>query len=302
MKVIAPIAVTEAILVGSNVGEDDNPAWAAGTTYAQGVRVNLLATHKTYESVQGSNLGNDPASDDGTWWIEVSATNRWKAFDQKIADQVSNAGSITYSLAAPSLITGIAFFNISAAEVRIRISDTGEVETYDKTVSLVDDSEITDWFSFFTTDIDSFVTEALFVDFAAYPGYRIDITIGDGTGTAQVGQIAIGKTATLGTALEGTTIGLTSFSTKEVDDFGSWTIVPRAKSDPVNFDFAMPASGAGRVKRILNSLRDTPAVYFAGENLISTHGAMTYGLFQDYEIPLRKVGVSIVQLEIEGLT
>ena len=302
MKVIAPIAITEAILAASNVSEADNPEWNAGTTYAQGDRVNDLATHTVFESVQGSNLNHSPVGDDGTWWIEVSATNRWKAFDQRLGDQVENAGAITYTLTAPSLVTGVAFFNMGAAAVRVQVIDSGAAETYDQTMSLVDDSEITDWFSFFTTEIDGFVTEALFTGLAAYPGYSIEITIGDSAGTARAGQVVLGKVVTLGDTLEGTTIGLTSYSTKEVDEFGSWTIVPRAKSDPVNFDFAMPASGAGRVKRILNGLRDTPAVYFADESLVADLGAMTYGLFQDYEIPLKRAGVSIVQLEIEGLT
>ncbi|WP_353474781.1 hypothetical protein PVT71_14525 [Salipiger sp. H15] len=302
MKIIAPIAITDAILVASNIAEDDHAEWDSGTAYGAGDSVIVLATHKVYESVQAANSAHDPTTDDGTWWFEVSATNLWKAFDRRLADQVENSGTITYRLDAGELVTGIAFFNLDAASVRIQVTSNAAVETYDKTVELVDDSDIVDWFSFFTTALDNYVQEALFVDLAAYPEYTIDITIGDGTGTAKVGQIVIGKVLKLGDALEGTTIGLTSYSTKEVDDFGSWTIVPRAKSDPVNFDFAMPASGAGRVKRILNSLRDTPAVYFAGESLVSTHGAMTYGFFQDYEIPLKKAGVSIVQLEIEGLT
>ena len=302
MKVIAPIAITEAILADSNVGEGDNPAWDAGTTYAAGARVNVLSTHKVYESAQGANQGHDPTTDDSTWWIEVGATNRWKSFDQRLGDQVQNAGTISYSLTAPSLVTGIAFFNMAAAQVRVQVTDAASNETFDVTRSLVDATEIVDWFSFFTTDIDGFVTEALFTGLAAYPGYTIDITIGSGAGIARAGQIVLGKVVQLGDTLEGTTIGLTSFSTKQVDEFGSCTIVPRAKSDPVNFDFAMPASGAGRVKRVLNSLRDTPAVYYADESLIADLGAMTYGLFKDYEIPLRKAGVSIVQLEIEGLT
>ncbi|MGR3574007.1 MAG: hypothetical protein ACU0CF_04630 [Sagittula sp.] len=305
MKLIQPITVTNSVLASSNVTEDDYPEWSAGTTYASGDFVIVTGTtHKVYQSAIGSNLGNNPVTDDGANWVEISATNRWKAFDQRLADRVQNSGSITYSLTAPSLVTGIAFFNAAAPSVRVQVTGTDSPgnEVFDEKQSLVDDTEIVDWFTFFTTDISGFVTEVLFTGMAAYPGYTIDITIGDGSGTAYVGQIVMGKALTLGETLEGTTIGLTSFSTKEVDSFGSWTIVPRAKSDPVNYDFAMPASAAGRVKRILNSLRDTPAVYFADESLVSSLGAMTYGFFQDYEIPLRKNGVSIVQLEIEGLT
>ncbi|MCA0920220.1 hypothetical protein [Pseudooceanicola nanhaiensis] len=302
MKLIIPMAMTDATLAASNVTEDDADEWDAGTTYATAEQVIVLATHKVYESAAGSNLGYDPTTDDGTWWFEVGATNRWKAFDQKLADPVTKAGTVTYRVTVDSLVTGIAFFGLEASEIRVQVTDTGATETYDTTLSLVDDSEIVDWFSFFTTELDSYQTQALFVDLAAYVGYAIDLTIGDGIGTVEVGQIVLGRVVTLGTTLEDTTVGLTSFSTKEQDTFGNWTIVPRAKSDPVNYRFSMPATGAARTQRWLNSRRDAPTVYFASEDIIKNYGVMTYGLFQDYEIPLRKAGVSIVNLEIEGLT
>lgn len=302
MKIIKPIAMTDALLTASNVAENDHGAWAAGTTYAALDRVIDTATHRIYESVQDGNLGNDPTVDDGTWWLEISATNRWKAFDGVLADQTENAGTITYSITTDQLVTGIAFFNLNAAQVRVRVFDTDTAKVYDTTLDLVDDIDIVDWFSFFTTDLDEYKTLAMFADFTALPGYRIDITIGDGTGTAAVGEISLGKIVTLGETHEGTSIGLKSFSTKEQDSFGNWSIVSRAKSDPVSFTFSMKANDAARVKRVLDSLRDTAAVYFAHEDLVADYAAISFGLFQDYDIPLRKGGVSTVALEIEGLT
>jgi hypothetical protein len=304
MKIINPIAVADANLLASNVPENDEAEWDVSTTYAASDRVMVTTdTHRIYESVQGGNLGNDPISDDGTWWIEVSATNRWKAFDGVIADQVSNSGTITYSMSLGDVVTGVVFFGLNAASVQVEVYDDDSPANlvYDEEINLVDDSDIVDWFTFFTTTLERYETEALFANVPAYPGYQIDITVGDGTGTAEVGEICFGRIVTLGMTLEGTNIGLRSFSTKTQDDFGNWTIVSRAKSDPIDFTFAMNASDAGRVKRELNRLRDTPAVYFADEEL--THlGAVTYGLFQDYEIPLVGTGKSIVNLEIEGLT
>lgn len=304
MKVISPITMTDAQLTASNVPENDFAAWDESTTYAEDAQVIVVAAHKVYRSVQGGNLDNDPVTDDGTWWTEVGATNRWRAFDRRIVGVTTNAGTITYTITPAALVTGLAFFNLSAPSVRVQVDDDSSpaVETYDQTINLVDDSDIVDWFTFFTTDLtDEQQTEALFANVPGYVGHAVKITIGDGAGTPGVGEIALGKITTLGETLEGTSIGLTSFSTKEQDAFGNFNIVSRAKSDPVDFQFAMPASDAGRVKRFLNSLRDIPAVYFADESLTS-YGAVTYGLFQDYEIPLRAAGVSIVTLEIEGLT
>ncbi|MHC9235019.1 hypothetical protein ACX9MO_05180 [Pseudooceanicola sp. 502str34] len=109
MRIISPITVTESLLTDTNLTEDDHDEWDVSTTYSAEDRVIVLSTHKVYESVSGSNLGYDPTTDDGTWWIEVSATNKWKAFDLRLSDQAENAGTITYEITAASLITGIAF-------------------------------------------------------------------------------------------------------------------------------------------------------------------------------------------------
>ena len=302
MKVISPITVTNAILTASNVTENDHSEWDISTTYdADDYVIVIGTTHKIYQSAQGSNLGNDPTTDDGTWWTEISATNRWKAFDQKIADQVSKSGTITYSITPASIVTGIGFLGLSAAEVRVQVYDTNPTEIYDETVNLIDDSGIVSWFTYFTFDAADYDTEALFVDIPAYAGYQIDITIGDGTGTAKVGQIIPGKVQTLGEQIDGTSIGIEDFSTKSRDDFGNAILVERAFADEVSFRFVLQSSDARRVKRILSDLRAVPALYFADEEMIS-YGATVYGFFKDFDIPLSSGGVSFANLEIEGLT
>ena len=78
MKLIRPETVTDTIFQSSDVPENDYSAWLVGTTYADGDRVIVTTPniHKIYESQQGANTGNDPTTDDGTWWVEVSSTNR----------------------------------------------------------------------------------------------------------------------------------------------------------------------------------------------------------------------------------
>lgn len=303
MKLIAPITVTDSILTASNVAENDYAEWAVGTTYADGARVIVIGTtHKVYESVQSGNVGNDPTTDDGTWWIEVSATNRWKAFDRKISDQVSKAGTITYSITPGSLVSGIAFFNVEASQIQVEIFEavSPNDEIYNVTQSLVDASVIVDYFTYFTEDLTDFDTEALFIGIPGYAGNQIDITIGDGTGTAKVGQIVLGKVETLGFTTDGTSIGIEDFSTKDRDTFGNAIINERAFVDETNFNFSLNTSDARRVKRILSRLRATPAVYFADEDLIR-YGTTVYGFFQDFSIPLSTGSLSFANLEIEGL-
>lgn len=82
-RLVPPLAVTEAILVSSNVAELPPAAWSGGTTYALGAFSSVLGgvgnTEATiYESLQAGNLGNAPASSP-LWWALVGKA--WLAWD-----------------------------------------------------------------------------------------------------------------------------------------------------------------------------------------------------------------------------
>jgi len=131
MDIIKPVTVTNSILTSSNVTEDDYDEWSSSTTYADGDKVIVIGTtHKVYESLVGSNTNNNPTTDDGTNWLELGATNRWKAFDQKIADQVSNTDSITYQFNdANSNITSLSMFGLDGTSCNVTVTDADLVDT-----------------------------------------------------------------------------------------------------------------------------------------------------------------------------
>ena len=131
MQIIKPVTVTNSILTSSNVTEDDYAEWDVATTYADGDNVIVIGTtHKVYESLVGSNLGNDPTTDDGTNWLEISATNRWKAFDRKISDPVTNLESIEYQLNdTGSSVTSVALFGLKGVTANVTVTDADLVDT-----------------------------------------------------------------------------------------------------------------------------------------------------------------------------
>ena len=67
--------------------------YAAGTTYSAGAQVlDPADNYRMYTSQQGSNTGNQPSSDDGTYWRET--------FGVTGADIVSSAVDITLTAAS----------------------------------------------------------------------------------------------------------------------------------------------------------------------------------------------------------
>lgn len=123
MDIIRPVPITDAMLVYTDIPENDYSAYNAGTTYATGnvVIVTDTGIHKAYESLKDGNTGHYPpenASGADPWWLDRGKTNRWKAFDQVVQAQASQAGSMTWVL-EPGLIDGVGVLNMDATSVRI---------------------------------------------------------------------------------------------------------------------------------------------------------------------------------------
>lgn len=72
-RIVRPLTVDDAMLTSSTVPETTVTAWAGGTTYADGDIRGVSGANNSqvvYESLQGSNTGNTPASSPD-WWKEL---------------------------------------------------------------------------------------------------------------------------------------------------------------------------------------------------------------------------------------
>ena len=300
MRIIKPVTITDAILTSSTVPEDDYPVWSSGTTYAAEDRVISTTNHKIYESAQGSNTNNDPTTDDGTWWLTVSATNRWKAFDQKVTEQVTEANSIEYVLnPTGEFITSVAFFNLDASELQLQLEDATEGEYYNETFDLIDNSYVADWYSYFF-EPQRKLEELVVTDLPPFTGPTVTVTISETGSTAEVGQIIIGRFLDIGALEYNSSVSIEDYSRKERDEFGNPIIVQRAFSQLADYDVTFETSAVRRVQSILSEIRTTPVVWFAGANT-SQYGTTIYGYYRDFNISLSTPSISYATIEVEGL-
>lgn len=302
MQIIKPVTVTNSILTSSNVTEDDYAEWASGTTYNVGDKVIVIGTtHKVYESLVGSNLGNDPTTDDGTNWLTLGATNRWKAFDQKISDPVVRATNISYTLADPnSNVTSVALFGLKGSSANVTVTDATEGEVYNQTVSLLDNRNIVDWYTyFFEEQVQR--EQAQFLDLPPYLGADIDVVVTANTGeNTELGQLVLGFLSNLGTTSYGTAISIEDFSRKETDAFGNFIVVERAFSQLADFDVQFETGNARKIQRTLASLRATPVVYIGSPD--TAYGTTIYGFYRRFDLTLEGPSLSFGAIEVEGLT
>lgn len=302
MQIIKPVTVTNSILTSSNVTEDDYAEWASGTTYNVGDKVIVIGTtHKVYESLVGSNLGNDPTTDDGTNWLTLGATNRWKAFDQKIGDPVTNLNTIEYVLSdAASNVTSVAMFGLEGISANVTVTDDTEGEVYNQTVSLIDNRNIVDWYTyFFEEQVQR--EQALFLDIPPYVGSDVGVTVTANTGeTAELGQLVLGFLSNIGATSYGTAISIEDFSRKETDAFGNFIVVERAFAQLADFDVQFETANARKIQRTLASLRATPVVYIGSPD--TAYGTTIYGFYRRFDLTLEGPSLSFGAIEVEGLT
>lgn len=300
MQIIKPITVTDSILVSSNVPENDYAEWSAATTYSTGQRVIVLSTHKIYESLINSNLNNNPVTDDGTKWLDLGATNRWRAFDKRIGNKVTQLDTIQYVLSDPnSNVTSVALFGLVGISANVTVV-SNSVEVYNQTFSLTDNRNIVDWYTYFFEEQVQ-LEEALFLNIPPYLGATVTITVTAATGTnAELGQIVFGFLSDLGLTNYGTVVSIEDFSRKETDAFGNFFVVERAFSQIADFDVQFETRNTRKIQQTLSQFRATPIVYIGNPD--ASYATIIYGFYRRFDLTLETPSLSFGAIEVEGLT
>jgi hypothetical protein len=307
MKMIAPTTITDAMLTSTNLTEDDYAEWDASTDYVTDDYVIVIgSTHRIYKAVQASGPGASPAGVQNpvndtteTYWQNISATNRWKPFDNKTTVKASNASSITYTFDSVGLVDGVALFGLTAESARLEI-DNGSPATsvYDQTIDLNDTAIVVDGYTYYFEPT-STKRQIIFPDVPPYSAATYTLTI-TGSGTVEVGQIVLGRTRTLGETEFGTGLGLNDFSIKSADDFGNAELTQRAFSKTVDFRVKVDTEVTDLLMQRLSDRRALPTVYFAGDGT-DKFGTTVFGFFQDLQFVLQGPAKSSLNIEIEEL-
>lgn len=300
MRIVRPATVNDAALVSSNVPETDYAAWSAATTYPLGAFVIKTATHRVYKSLQAGNLNHDPATEPATpvWWQDWGATNRWKMFDDLVGVQTSNADSIAVALTFAERIDSVILLNVSAASVRVTMTDVTDGVVFDQTYNMVSDSGITDWYAYFFEPIVR-KSDLSVTGLPPYINARLDITLTDPGATVLCGECIAGLSRYLGGAQYGAKVGIQDYSVKTTDAFGNYTILERAFARRGSFSVWMDAGIISETQTLLASFRATPTVYIGSDDIDAT---IIYGFYKDFDITIAYPDVSLCNLEIEGLT
>ncbi len=298
MKVQAPLTITEGMLTSSTLAETEHSAYAGGTTYASGDLV--IYAHRIYESLQSSNTGHTPGlTASSTWWLDTGPTNKWAMFDGSVSTASADTADIEVVITPAAIINSVACISAVGASIRVQMHD-GATSVYDETQSL-DSTPITDWEEYFFAS-QVLAGELIFEDLPRYLSATVTVTVAEASGSASIGVVTLGTIHELGVTLAGATAGITDYSRKSTDDFGTTTLTQRTFAKRSNQRLWIDSSELRRVQTLLASLRATPCVWVGEDDTGLFSPLVIFGWFRSFSLDISGPSISYCTLEIEGLT
>lgn len=295
LKAVLAEKVSPAMVVSTNVPDSDAPAWAGGTTYGEGDRV--IYNGSVYESSGDGNTGNTPGSTSQWLFVYVAASAR--PFDQRLTAPVSRTGTIQYLIEPDSLVRAVALVGVIASEATVRIRDSGGTILAEETKTLVDYSELIDALSMVLVEPGR-NDMVVFENAICAPGNRIEVVIGDGTGTVEVSEIVIGDILTVGTTIFGVEDGIQDFSDFIEDQFGNVDIVQRGYRDVKQFPVKVQTGSRARVRRKLTPFRAKMIfIYTDADNI---DGLNIFGRYERLDMVIEGATLSDMNLRVLGAT
>lgn len=285
LKVVPSIAVTDAMLVATDVPEADYAAWSGAVTYAVDDRVivTTAGVHSIYESVQAGNLNHAPPTltTEDAWWIRVSATNRWKLFNLRNSSRTAQADSFYYRLLPGVAITTLdARGLVGCTSVRVRLADPTYGYVYDQTVSTAPVPPASDWWSFYLGIWTAGAGRALFEDMPAFPNAELRVDFA-GTSELAVGALVFGQVLEWGVGIHyGVRVGIQDYSTKDTNRWGDLDLVEGAFADRASISVQIRNTEIDGLKDFLRTLRAAPALYIGP--LYESMSVL--GIYKDFEI------------------
>ena len=296
MNIVPRIPITTAMITATNV--TDSADYNASTTYAVSDVVKDPATYLEYESVQSSNTGHNPATDDGTWWAVAGYANSRRMVDGLLLAKTENATSIVLTLDLGQLATSLVCFNVSAESVSLEIKE-GATVTYTETVQMVRTDDVENIWDYMFTDPE-YKTVAIFPSFPGVSGATIKLTVSAPSGTAKIGEAIFGYGRYIGPTLAGTTPRLKDYSVQDENAWGEMTIVERSSSRNVDFTVGLNPQENDRIMRILEENRAKLCAFYPSDGM-EHYGLTVAGFLTEYAPSLTHRGITPVEITVQGI-
>lgn len=304
--VIAPVAVTDAVLHSSTVpepGPADPAAWASAGTYAVGNTRYRATTHRIYECIQASTGRTQLPEVDTAYWSEVEATQRWKMFDPLRTYPTTHTSPLVVEVDPGARCNAWFVKGVDAQKLTVKMFD-GAVEVYSKEVPMTR-RNTRSWSDYFFGGFEP-VRIAMDDTMPLISTARVQMTFESSTGTVSVAKAVVGRSITLGTTETGAEIDAENYSVIERSDIdGTVTNMVQRRNVPrTSQTIAFNPTDADTLLSMRDRLNATPAVWSAMGSR-QNHGfyasLAVYGIYTRFRISADHHDVGRLSLDLEEL-
>lgn len=300
-KVLIPTTVADSNLTSCTVAEpaSGETEWNAATAYTLGQEAIRATLHKVYRRKVAGTTATAPEAD-GTNWLEIGATNRWKQFDQKIGSRTTSTGDITTVLTLGSL-EGLALLDLRGEAVTATLKQTpGGAVAWTRTQPL-DDTPVLSVYDWMYGEYRQLYS-AIWTDLPGqFNSGELTVTVHANASGAAIGALVAGRVHTIGLTEYGAGSGRLNWGKVIDDGFGNREWSEGGYANRVTLPLVMETADMTRVKRLLTTVRSTPSVYIAS-GLARYDTLNCYGVYRDLYITVPHHGTVTCNLEIDGLT
>lgn len=246
------------------------------------------------------NYNQDPTTTTTDYWIDAGPTNKYAVIDQSVSTQTSASDFVghAFKLSGALNTDSVVIQNIEAGSARVTMTSSSEGLVYDQAVSLVQDLDVSDYWSYCFEPIVR-KTDVLFSDLPPYFDATLSVSVAATGETCKTGLVVWGLSKDFGPTQAGMSLGVQDYSVKSADEFGYFTLLERAYSKTMTLTAFVKRTAMNSLINLLISLRATPVVYIGDETLSAS---FQYGFAKDWSMGADYPEESTLHIEIESLT
>lgn len=302
MKVIPPLAITDAMLTSSTAAEPaaGETAWVSGATYAVGDVCILTSTHRKYERLVAGAGTTSPDLDLANW-EDIGPTNKWAMFDLMRNTATELASPLTVVIAPGRRISAIGLVGLVADQVQITM-ESGASVIYDVSEYLLLRHSTT-WSEYYFGEFRNRSAVVKF-DLPQATGAVVTVTLTRVSGAVKCGGLVIGTSVDLGTVEKSAVSDSTNFSKIDRDAFGNATLRPRRTIPQTDQQLFANKARINKLREVREDLNATPALWSglddaAGNDYFET--LLILGIYKRFAITLEDVDLVRVSLQLEEI-
>lgn len=275
-------------------------AWASGTTYAastDAAPVFVLYNHRIYESLQGTNLGNNPYASPA-FWQDIGPSLQYAMFDTLRSTASVGASPLQAVITPGTRVDTVAVIGVDADSVRVQMTSAG-VTVYDQTATMTS-REVSNWYDYYFKPF-NIVTAYLFQNLPPYTNGVITVTATKATGNAAIGAVCMGLAVDLGITQNNPENDAINYSTISRDDFGNAILVQKRAVPKTTQQVLADASQINDIVAARTALNAVPAVWAGLTDNSSDYfpPLLILGVWMQWKLTLQKPAKVMQTIELQ---